>query len=128
MIIRTIAMTMIAGLLGCGARTDVSSQRNLSRIGANITGSWKSAPFETQLGDATDVICFRSNGAVYDVLTTQGATLPIQGTYNVHGNLLFYVWSTGSKESVRFSVKDDVLSITNKEGKTHHYRRTSPSC
>lgn len=122
-------MIMIAGLLcACGQKIEAPARRNLAPAVFDITGSWRSAPFETQLGDATDVVCFKQNGAMTDVLTAQGATMALHGRYSIRGSVLVYIWSTGSKETVHFLVNDNVLSITDEAGKTRRYKRSSRSC
>lgn len=124
-----LLIALVLLLNACGPRTTVSTViRNHSEPASVITGSWISAPFETQLGDATDEICFRVDGGVSTVLKSQGATLPLSGTYRVLSDRLLYSWSTGLKETAHFSVRNDALLITDESGKTRRYRRTSRRC
>ena len=92
-----------------------------------MCGLWVSEPYQTQLGMATEELCFKQNGEYKSTFTSKGASMKDSGRYTVDGNQVsFVVGDQTSTESVSWD--GDVLILQEKGGTRIRFHRKSLAC
>jgi uncharacterized protein (TIGR03066 family) len=96
---------------------------------ARIVGEWTSGPFESPLGRATQVFCFRADGTVALHSQTQGRPSEAKGTYLVEAGRLTITWSEpASTSALQLTWSGDNLVLADDSGMSRTYRRSSSEC
>jgi hypothetical protein len=108
-------------LVGCSLHRPVTS--------AQLIGSWKGEPYESQLGKSVNSICFHADGTVESVIDTQAGPILAKGTYKVSGDTLI-LRIAGADENTR-SAKVRLVSGTLTLTYDHEevsYRKIANAC
>ena len=64
-----------------------------------LLGSWESETFASQLGSATESLCFKPNHIVLISTATQAGEIASQGRYSYDGRTLTLVSPAGAKST-----------------------------
>lgn len=96
----------------------------------SVHGTWKSEPYETQLGRSIREWCFRQNGTVITNATTQAGRLSSEGQYTMSGNNLALTWkSTGATDEMTIRWLDrNRIVLVGSGGESLVYHRIAEGC
>lgn len=93
-----------------------------------LIGKWKSEPYSTQLGRATNTFCFSADGKYSSNFISQGGTADDDGDYKVDGRSLFLTGHTGPIAVYTISALSRQRLVLVEDGERRIYHRVSRKC
>jgi len=100
-----------------------------SSSAVELTGVWVSEPIETQLGMATEMVCFSQGSQFTRITRSQAGTMSHKGTYELVGDALTIRFAdTAAPASFRAKSQSGTLILGWTDGKSREYRKSNTPC
>ena len=94
-----------------------------------IVGEWKSDPFESSMGRATQTFCFRADGTVAVNTVLPSGPVSNSGTYALETDrVTLRLVKPESSSVLRVSFSGERLVLTDESGQARFYTRGSNGC
>lgn len=122
-----VAITLVLG--GSLQARHAPKQKPEQPPPSRIVGEWKSDPFESSVGTATQTFCFRADGTVAVHTVTPAGPLSNSGTYVLETDRVTVRFAKPESSAVlRVSWSGERLVLTDESAQARFYTRGANGC